>query len=368
MEYKINKHIQSQIKNSYAKEYSNENNNIEIDCYEGINNVSFSSKAIHTFNNISHNIIKDYPHGNNIKKSIINYWSKNININLESNNIILCDGSISGIYLINRLFLEPNDKVLGYIPQFPEYGIDVEMHGAKFEYYTLKKENNYKFIEDEFISCINSHYKLIYIDNPNNPTGQVISLDVIEKILKSAKNNGVMVVIDEAYGDYMDMKNSSLNLINSYDNLIVLKTFSKGFALAGLRAGYIIIPKELFAPINKITNPYSITELGRRVAISVLEDDNFIKNTLNKNKKIKSQFLKSWKNINISTTCDTVSICLIEHKNKDIDLQKEFAKFKIGVVDGSTFKSLGKNSIRFRIPKEEDIPKVLEAFTYIDSL
>ena len=368
MKYKINKYIESQIKNSYAKENSNEENDIQIDCYEGINNISYSSKAISTFNNINHQVIKDYPHGIDMKKSIINYWSKNINTHLKADNIVLCNGSISGIYLVNRLFLEPKDKVLGYIPQFPEYGVDVEMHGATYEYYTLEKNNNYRFVEDKFISCINNDYKLIYIDNPNNPTGQVIPLDSIEKILKISKTKDIIVIIDEAYGDYMNMKNSALNLINSYNNLIVLKSFSKGFGLAGLRAGYIVIPKELNNSINKITNPYSITEISRRIAISVLEDDDFIKDTLSKNKKIKSQFLKPWKNLNISTTCDTVSICLIEHKNKNINLEKEFAKFKIGVIDGSTFKSLDKNSIRFRIPKEEDVQKVLEAFTYIDSL
>lgn len=369
MKYKINQYIQSQIKNTYAKENNNiEENNIEIDCYEGINNVSYSIKAIDTFYRINHDIIKSYPHGTSIKESIINYWTKNISINLQMNNIVLCDGSINGIYLVNRLFLEPGDKVLGLAPQFPEYGIDVEMHGAEYDYYTLKKENNYKFIKDEFISHIKKDYKLIYIDNPNNPTGQVVPLTVLEEIIKVAKYREIMVIIDEAYGDYMHTDNSALNLINTYNNLIILKTFSKGFGLAGLRAGYIIIPKELYMPMSKITNPYSVTELGRRIAISALEDEYFIKSTLEKNKKFKSQFLISWKHLNISTTCDTVSICLIEHINENIDLQKEFAKFNINVVSGNSFKSLNKNSIRFRIPKEEDIPRVIEAFTYIDSL
>ena len=368
MNYKINKYIKNTVKESYAKESDPVENLIEIDCYEGINNVSYSSKAIHTLKNLDENVIKNYPHGTQIKQSIVNHFKKNINIQLENSNIILCNGSIGGIYLINRLFLEPNDKVLGLAPQFSEYEMDAKMHGAKFDFYQLKKENNYKFIEDEFISCINDSYKLIYLDNPNNPTGQVIPLSSIENILNIAKEKNIVVLIDEAYGEYMNINNSSLNLFNSYSNLIVLKTFSKGFGLAGLRAGYIVIPKELNTSINKITNPYTITEIGRQIAISALEDETLIKDTLVKNKKIKSLFLKPWKKLKISATCDTVSICLIEHSNNNINLQNEFAKFGIGVVCGYSFRSLNKNSIRFRIPKEEDVTKVLEAFKFIDSL
>lgn len=368
MNYKINKHISSTLKNSYAKEGKEESYPIKIDCYEGINNITFPESALDTINNIDFSIIKDYPHGSNIKYAIMNYWNRDKDLDIELENINLCEGSISGIYLINRLFLEPDDKVLGYTPQFPEYGIDVRMHGCEFDCYQLKRENNYKFMVDEFIDCMNEEYKLIYIDNPNNPTGQVISLSSIEKILIKAKKLGIVVIIDEAYGEYMPKDNSAINLASKYYNLIVLKTFSKGFALAGLRAGYIIAPKDLKRALNKITNPYSISEVARRIGTSVLSDDDFIEDTLSKNRKIKRRFLKPWKNLIIRETDESVSIFLLEHKNKSISLKEEFAKLGIGVVCGSTFEGLDKSYVRFRIPSPDNLDQVLDAFEKIDNM
>lgn len=368
MNYRINKHISSTLQNSYAKESETDNYRISIDCYEGINNITFSKNALETLNNINYTHIKDYPHGTLIKDSIVKYWNDKDDKNIESDNIILCDGSISGIYIVNRLFLELKDEVLGYIPQFPEYGMDVKMHGCNFDYYTLKKENNYKFIAHEFIECINKDYKLIYIDNPNNPTGQIIPLSSIEKILEKSKKENIMVIIDEAYGEYMDRKNSAINLMKKFDNLIVLKTFSKGFALAGLRAGYIVAPRELKDALNKITNPYSISEIGRRISSSALKDYDFILDTLNKSRDIKSRFMRNWKNLKMGETSDSVSIFLLEHKNKDIVLKDEFAKWGISVVCGSNFQSLGKNCVRFRIPSYKDLDEVISVFECIDNL
>lgn len=371
MNYRINSYIKHYELTTYAKE-SNSHQSLHgvehIDCYDGINNITFPFDCIETFKNIDYSVIKNYPHDNSIKQSIIDYWLINCNINITDKNIILCDGSIGGIFLVNRLFLEPGDKVLGYVPQFPEYSMDVLMHGAKFVYYTLKRENNYKFIKEEFVSLINKDYKLIYIDNPNNPTGQIINLSIIKDILEIAREKNIVVVVDEAYGEYMDHYNSSINLINKYDNLIILKSFSKGFALAGLRAGYTIIPEKLNYHIRKITHPYSISSLSRSIIVEILKDNNFIKNTINENEILKSHFLRPWKKIKIATTSLSTSIFLIYHINKNLNLSEEFYKLNIDMVPGDSYKSLNKNYARLRIPKEGDLEKVLNAFEYIDTL
>ncbi|MCC3668153.1 MULTISPECIES: pyridoxal phosphate-dependent aminotransferase [Terrisporobacter] len=364
MNYKINKYIMEEDFLSYAKD--EDLSKICINCYDGINTITFSSNVKDAFNNLNYSTLKDYPHGNLLKKSIIDYW--NNNICLKVNNIILTEGSINGIYLSNKLFLQPNDNVLGCTPQFPEYAMDVKMHGGNFNYYTLKEENNHIFDEDEFIKLIDNKYKLIYLDNPNNPTGQIISLKQIEKIVKIAKEYKIVIIVDEAYGDYMSPENSSINLINNYDNIIILKTFSKFFSLAGIRAGYMVVPNNFYNPLNKITNPYCINEIGRQMASIALNDNNFINETLFINKKIKSYFFKSLKNLIISHTDKTVAIFLLHHKNPNINLQKEFSKFNIVVVSGCSYMGLDKNYVRLRVPKEKNLEKVLQAFEYIDEL
>ncbi|MCC3867119.1 hypothetical protein [Terrisporobacter mayombei] len=104
------------------------------------------------------------------------------------------------------------------------------------------------------------------------------------------------------------------------------------------------------------------------MASIALNDNNFIKETLDINKKIKSYFFKSWKNLIISHTDKTVSIFLLHHKNPNINLEKEFAKFNVVVVNGCGYIGLGENYARLRIPKEKDLEKVLLAFEYIDKL
>lgn len=368
MEYRIKKSIASQIKETYAIEGEDAFNDIDIDCAEGINIVSFSDVAIEAFNAIDYTIMKDYPHSLATKKAIVEFWKKYTDTEISGDNIVLCDGSIAALFLINKLFIESGDRVLGLAPQFPEYGADVKMIGGKFESYILKPENNYKFIADEFIDLITEDLKLIYLDNPNNPTGQIIPIEDIEKVLKAAYDKNVVVIVDEAYGDYMDTKNSATTLIPKYENLIVTKTFSKAYGLAGLRGGYIIQNENLTKAMKNINTPYDMTSVTRAVATKVIADYDFLIEMRKANADMKSKLLKEFKNLTISENGDTVSIMMVTHKNKDIDLEKEFAKLKIGVISCASFESLGKNSVRFRFPSPKYLPRLIEAFDIIDNI
>lgn len=368
MEYRIKKSIASQIKETYAIEGEDAFNNIDIDCAEGINIVSFSDAAIDAFNSIDYTIMKDYPHSLTVKKAIADFWEKYTDTKINDDNIVLCDGSIAALFLINKLFIENGDKVLGLAPQFPEYGTDVEMVGGVFDTYTLKPENNYKFIADEFIDMITDDLKLIYLDNPNNPTGQIMPIEDIEKVLKAAYDKNVVVLVDEAYGDYMDSKNSAVTLVPKYENLIVTKTFSKAYGLAGLRGGYIVQNENLTKAMKNINTPYEMTSVTRAVAAKVVGDYDFLVEMRKANAEMKSKIVKDYKNLSISENGDTVSIMMVTHKNKDIDLEKEFAKLKIGVISCASFKSIGKNSIRFRFPSPKYLPRLIEAFEIIDNI
>ena len=87
---------------------------------------------------------------------------------------------------------------------------------------------------------IDTSVNLIYIDTPNNPTGQILDKKDAIKLLEYTRNLGIGVIIDEAYGDYLSKEHSCIDLVDKYENLIVIRTFSKGLGLAGIRAGYII--------------------------------------------------------------------------------------------------------------------------------
>lgn len=363
MKLRIHSAIAANTKVSYAIESAGPLP-YDIDCGEGINTVMVPPAARKAFDELSFEMMRPYPHSVAVKESIQNYWKGYLSPSFRQ--ILLCDGSVSGLYLINRLFLEQGDAVLGYVPQFSEYETDVKMYGAVFEGVPLKKENNYRFCAEDLIAALKPAHKLIYLDNPNNPTGQVIPLSEIEKILKAAQEYNTAVIVDEAYGDYMPKENSAASLCEKYDNLILVKTFSKGFGLAGLRAGYVILPEELADAMANITNPYAMSEFSRSIAAKTIADEDFLNILRSKTAELKKQLFRPWKHISIAETCETVSICLLTHDDPNVDLAEEFAKRKILVISGDDFYTLGKNSVRLRVPAEKDMPAVIRALEEID--
>lgn len=363
MNLRIHSAIAANTKVSYAIESAGPLP-YDIDCGEGINTVMVPPAAKKAFSELSFEMMRPYPHSVAVKDSLISYWKGYCDLSYR--RIILCDGSVSGLYLINRLFLEKGDAVLGYVPQFSEYETDVKMHGALFDSVALKKENNYRFSADDVIAALKPAHKLVYLDNPNNPTGQVIPLSEIEKILIAAAKINTAVIVDEAYGDYMPKENSAASLCDKYDNLILVKTFSKGFGLAGLRAGYLILPDQLVDSMANITNPYAMSEFSRTIAAKTIADEDFLDILRSKTSELKKQLFRPWKHFSIAETCETVSICLITHDDPNINLAEEFAKRKILVISGDDFYGIEKNSIRFRVPAEKDMPAVLKAMEEID--
>ena len=322
-------------------------------------------EAMKAFQNLKFEMLQPYPHSVSVKDSIITYWKGYAD--LDYRRIVLCDGSISSLYLLNRLFLEKGDHVLGYVPQFTEYETDVEMYGCQYDQVLLKKERNYKFCVEDVLAALNGQHKLVYLDNPNNPTGQIIPLMEIEKILAAAQKQNVFVIVDEAYGDYMPKQNSAMQLVDKYDNLIVVKTFSKGFGLAGLRGGYLVLPLELVPYVGNISNPYTMSGLSRSVAAQTMKDEAFLEVLMEKTGEIKRQLLSlPLRHITAAETADTVSICLLTYDDPQVDLAEEFAKRRILVISGKDFHNLVKKSVRLRVPGEADMPKVLHALKEIN--
>ena len=137
---------------------------------------------------------------------------------------------------------------------------------------------------------IDSKYSVISIENPNNPTGQIIDINDIEKIVRKAKQYGIFVIIDEAYGDYMSLNNSAIKLVGKYNNIIVLKSASKFYGLPNHRIGYLFAEKELIKIYDEIALPFAFSDLSASIFIKIIKnyrkfEDTKVK-TMEVNKKI----------------------------------------------------------------------------------
>lgn len=361
MEYRIARAVKNQARVSYA--LGAETPPCEVDCGEGVNVELASPAARRAFATLDFNMCAPYPHANELKEAIAAYWKDYAALGDE--NIVLTEGSVTGLYLVNRLFLEPNDRVLGGASLFFEYGADVRLHGCFFETVPLKAEENYRFSAARFAAALSPRFKLAAFDNPNNPTGQAISPAELERILAAAREANVCVLVDEAYGDYVPRGRSAVSLFDAYDNLIVARSFSKGFGLAGLRAGYLLLPPGLAAAANNLSNPYAVSSLSRHVAAAALSEPEFLNELRARTAAAKRRLLRPWRRLSFAHTDDSVAICMVVHADPNVDLAREFARRGVLAVSCEGF--AGRNAARLRVPVGPRLEKVLTAMERNDA-
>ncbi len=331
-----------------------------LDCALGINPFGHTQLLREKFGSFDVTGLNKYPDFPfyQMKQDLVLCWQDVTDISTD--NISLGDGSIGILERVNKLFIDKGSKVLGYCPQFTDYMADVESCGGIFEYVALRPEKDYKFDGAELLSRLDSEYRLVYIDNPNNPTGQVISLTEIENIVKKAAEHNTCVIVDEAYGDYISKAESAISIVNEYENLLVVRSFSKGFGLAGVRVGYMVSGGLIADYYAKVEPIFSINTFGEFAARIALKDRGFLEDSISRVKASKNRILDSLTILKVFETDVRIPIMVLNHPDEKSNLQQRFFENKVLVTSGADFMELGKNSVRFRIPADvEDIVEII---------
>ncbi len=185
---------------------------------------------------------------------------------VSAEQIVCGNGSDELISVIFGAFLEHKSKVLVTAPDFSMYGFYA--HIAECEVVTLQKNDALNFTADDLIAKAKSEkVDMVIFSNPCNPTGQGIKRD---DVLKIANSLDCLVVVDEAYMDFWT--ESILDTVASLQNVIVLKTCSKAFALAGIRLGFAVTSTTLASYLNRARSPFNINTLTQEVAVELLKD------------------------------------------------------------------------------------------------
>ncbi|MDR0583187.1 MAG: aminotransferase class I/II-fold pyridoxal phosphate-dependent enzyme [Treponema sp.] len=248
-----------------------------LDCSLGVNPAPLPSQVMLALQNIDQHAIKQYPHDETVLEKIALYY-RNKGISwLSAGHMFLGDGSLDILRSLNFLCLTYGKRVLGQGPQFTAYLDHVNCLGAHFEYYPMSKGNNYKFEAENYLNRMTSNHDLFIVENPNNPTGQVAALADIDSIAARAASYNKILIVDEAYGDYMPIENSAINLIPTYPNVVVTRTFSKAFGMAGIRMGYIITSSgqtsDTLIQFRKVENQFNCNGIARILGMAFLESD-----------------------------------------------------------------------------------------------
>lgn len=365
MQYKLRDSIVNQSKVSYAKDDGGHHALPAIDCSAGSNPFLMPDAAKKAILQTTVAQVNLYPHYGGLKAAICRHLSPVAD--LSPANVLLTAGSIDAVSLINVAFLREGARVLGVCPQFSDYMSNARLLGYDYRAVPLDAGRDYRFDAQAFLRAMDDSLSLVYIDNPNNPTGQVIPLAELREIALTARGMGVCVIIDEAYGDFMPDENSGAALLRELDNVIVMRTFSKGWGLAGLRAGYILAAPAILEAIGKLSNPYVISEPARIICEAAMHDRLFLAGCRQSIAACKALLQKSLGGrLRMAATDDSVPICLLIHQNSDCDLQEMLACKGVGVVSGGDFLSLGKNSVRLRLPDPSQFDDLLAILQAID--
>jgi histidinol-phosphate aminotransferase len=199
---------------------------------------------------------------------------------LKIENIITGNGSDDILTIILRSFVNEKENIVCFEPTYSLYPVLAQIENSKTK--TIKLTDNFEipdiFFEDEFPKlCSDRNNKVFFIARPNAPTGNSFNINKIKKICSLFRG---VVVIDEAYVDFAD--ESCIKLINEFDNVIVTRTLSKSYSLAGIRLGWAMANKNLIAGMMKVKDSYNVNTITQKLAIAAINDQDYLKTNIAK--------------------------------------------------------------------------------------
>jgi histidinol-phosphate aminotransferase len=312
-----------------------------------------SPKAVKEYIKTSKNF-KRYPDsdGTFLRKTIAKKFK------LDQNRIILGAGSDQIFEFICKAFLNKNDEVV--IPQysFIIYRIYSKLNFAKIVY---ASEKNYTVSVDNILACTTRKTKIVFIANPNNPTGTYINKNEILRLRKKLRND-ILLVVDDAYFEYMGLKDyqSGLKLFSEYKNVIIARTFSKIYGLAGLRVGWGYSSKNIINSLNKIKPPFNVSRPALFAASAAIKDKSWLNKEIRHIRKWSKKFHEIFKSLKIETNKTSVNFHLINFNRVKLTSKTVFtALAKAGILLRQMNVYSIKNSLRVTIGNNKENTKLL---------
>jgi len=278
-----------------------------------------SPRAIEAFEREKNKIFK-YPESES--SSLRDIISEKFDIN--SKRIICGAGSDQIFDLICQLFIEPEDEVVVTEYGFIMHRIYASLYRAKV---LLAKEKNFKASVDEILKKVTDKTKIVFIANPNNPTGTYLSKNEMLNLRKKLRSN-ILMVVDDAYFEFLNSDDfvSGLDLFKDSDNVLVTRTFSKIYGLAGLRLGWGYSSKEIIDAMYQIKPPFNVNRTALAAGIEAIKDNEWTKRAIEHNTLWSKKIFSVLKEFNIKTNEPTANFFLMNFDETKINSDEAFEK------------------------------------------
>jgi histidinol-phosphate aminotransferase len=192
----------------------------------------------------------------------------------QAENLIVGNGSTELIRLAAQAYLGPGDLALIVKPTYGEYEEAVQMVGAECVYLRAKEDNDFRLNGEEIEKAISRRLPAaIFLCNPNNPTGQYLDQETIEKVVRKAADS--LIVLDEAYIGFVEKVWPALYLLK-YPNVLVIRSMTKDYAIAGIRLGYACANQRLIETLNRVKPPWNVSALAQTAGLFVLDKQGYL--------------------------------------------------------------------------------------------
>ncbi|MCS7116682.1 MAG: threonine-phosphate decarboxylase CobD [Nitrososphaerota archaeon] len=285
--------------------------------------------------------------------------------NIEPKNIVLGNGSTELIYLFTDVFLERGDEVLIPQPTFGEYERASVKSGGRVRF--VEAGRDLRIDVEKVLNEINSRTKIIFLCNPNNPTGRILSRRELEKVVDEAYRRGVLVFLDEDFIEFVpDHESYTLAaMVNEFTNLFIIRSFTKSFALTGLRIGYGIACEEMIELISNGKIPWNINTLAELAALASLSDTQYLKKTYELIKRERSYLYRELRRIGGLRPYPTdANFILIDTRGSGLagnELKEKLLNYNVLIRDCRSFRGLDEYYIRVSVRTRDENRILIES-------
>ncbi len=275
--------------------------------------------------------------------------------NVKTNQILLGNGSDEVLDLLFRAFCEPKtDNVITLPPTYGMYGVLANINAVENKEILLSEDFQPQI--EKIMEAVDKNTKIIFLCSPNNPTGNSFSDESVAYLLQNFKG---LVVIDEAYIDF-SKKESWINELDEYPNLVITQTLSKAYGLAGIRLGICYASEEVISVLNKIKPPYNVNELTQKRALERLDNPEKIKSEINSIITQREDLLKVLLDVKFFEKIYPTEANFILIKVDDANKRYDELIAKGIVIRNGTTQPLCDNCLRLTVGTEQENMKLIE--------
>ncbi len=252
-------------------------------------------------------------------------------VGVDAEEIIIGNGSNEIIDFIIRSFCAPGDNVVSCGAAFVAYRVCAQVHGV--EYREPPLDNDLMAELDAIVKLCDEKTRIVFLPNPNNPTGTYVRRDVLRGILQTLQEKNVLVLLDYAYWEYVtaDDLPDPMEIYREFSNVVITRTFSKIYGLAGLRVGYGIAHPEILSPMKKVKMPFNVSSLSLAAAQAAIDDVSHVKRSFEINAEGKDYLEKEFKRMGLEYFSSQANFLLVKFpKNNPKELYESM--LRAGVI------------------------------------